>query len=274
MRIHHLNCGSLNARLPRAKAIIYCLLIETDKGLTLVDTGFGTGDYEHPSHRMRIFLWLMGVPQLLEETALYQVRSLGFEPTDVSDIVLTHLHLDHAGGLPDFPWARVHLHQSELEAAQHPRRLIELAYDSQHWSHSPQWVLYEGSTRDWYGFEAIHIPMSLKPELLLIPLHGHTQGHCGVAVKTESGWLLHSGDAASAFHPGTDLHDNASSRHCARMLPGRFARRLLGGHIPRLRSLIKDHGAEVQVISSHDVYSLARFRHSEPTKLVRRRSWK
>jgi glyoxylase-like metal-dependent hydrolase (beta-lactamase superfamily II) len=33
------------------------------------------------------------------------------------------------------------------------------------------------------------------PELLLIPLFGHTRGHCGVAVRDADGWQLHCGDA-------------------------------------------------------------------------------
>ena len=36
----------------------------------------------------------------------------------------------------------------------------------------------------------------LPPELLLIPLAGHTRGHAAVAVDTGAdGWLLHAGDA-------------------------------------------------------------------------------
>ena len=46
-----------------------------------------------------------------------QIQRLGFDPRDVRDIVLTHLDFDHAGGLCDFPEARVHLLGAELAGA-------------------------------------------------------------------------------------------------------------------------------------------------------------
>lgn len=258
MPIHHLNCGSLKARLGGVKAVIYCLLVETNRGLVLIDTGFGTHDYQDPSTRMRAFMWLVGSPQQQAETAAHQLASLGHTPSDVGAIVLTHLHLDHAGGLPDFPGARVHVHQRELEAAVRPRPLVDLAYDPRHWAHGPRWVVHEGPGEPWYGFESIRIRADLEPEIFLIPLPGHTRGHCGVAIQTESGWLLHCGDAASPFHPATDLHGDPNAGRFFGRIPPRLAARFLGDHTRQLRSLVQQHGDQVQVISSHDVYSLAR----------------
>ena len=135
MKIHHLNCGSLFPRFPRAEAIVYCLLIETNQGLVLVDTGFGCQDYSNPSLLMRIFLKWMGVPCQVEETAAYQIEALGYELSDVRHIVMTHLHLDHAGGLRDFPEASVHVNKAEYNAVMNPRGLMERAYDNVQWSH-------------------------------------------------------------------------------------------------------------------------------------------
>jgi glyoxylase-like metal-dependent hydrolase (beta-lactamase superfamily II) len=53
---------------------------------------------------------------LLVETAA------GLALRDVQHIVLTHLHIDHAGGQPDVPWAQAHVHAAELQAATRPRR--------------------------------------------------------------------------------------------------------------------------------------------------------
>ena len=55
MRVHHLNCGTLcphgrrllageGGLLEPATVVCHCLLIETDDGLVLVDTGFGVED--------------------------------------------------------------------------------------------------------------------------------------------------------------------------------------------------------------------------------------
>ena len=78
MKIHHLNCGTLKPVYPDVEAIVYCLLVETDQGLVLVDTGFGSQDFRKPSSKMRFFLKWMGVPRDPEECAINQVKQLGF----------------------------------------------------------------------------------------------------------------------------------------------------------------------------------------------------
>jgi glyoxylase-like metal-dependent hydrolase (beta-lactamase superfamily II) len=85
--------------------------------LVLVETGFGTRDFIRPSKVVRAFTFLSGTRRDVRDTALHQVARLGYDVRDVQHIVLTHLHLDHAGGLPDFPWATVHVHALEYEAA-------------------------------------------------------------------------------------------------------------------------------------------------------------
>jgi glyoxylase-like metal-dependent hydrolase (beta-lactamase superfamily II) len=55
----------------------------------------------------------------IAETALHQVERLRF--SGVRHVVLTHLDLDHAGGLRGFPDAQVHVLRTELEAARAAR---------------------------------------------------------------------------------------------------------------------------------------------------------
>jgi glyoxylase-like metal-dependent hydrolase (beta-lactamase superfamily II) len=62
------------------------------------------------------------------DTAVEQVRVLRYTPDDVLHIVMTHLHFDHAGGLPDFPKAQVHVYAPEYHAAQHRRAFMERFY--------------------------------------------------------------------------------------------------------------------------------------------------
>lgn len=260
MKIHHLNCGSISDRLLRTRSIVYCLLVETNEGLVLVDSGMGRKDYSDPSFLMKVFIYLMGIPGKMEETAFYQVQDLGYNLSDVRHIVLTHLHLDHAGGLPDFPEAQVHIHQTEYEGGRNPRTLLERGYDPTHWSHGPNWVVHSGDMVDWYGFNSLSIIEGLKPEIRLVPLPGHTRGHCGVAISTDKGWLLQCGDAASPQHPATDIHGLDSSKHGTKILPAWFAFRFLGPHAPRIRQLLQDYGDEVDAISGHDNYSFERYR--------------
>lgn len=252
--LYHLNCGSLHPLFPRMQSIVYCLLLETNDGLLLVDTGFGLQDYASPSIMMRGFLRLMGSPRDERETALRQVQSLGYAAEDVRHIVLTHLHLDHAGGLPDFPHAKVHVHRNEYQTMLRPKGLIERGHDRRHWCHKPDWVLYDEVDGEWFGFDSIRVGNDLLPEIFLIPLHGHTRGHCGVAIRTGEGWLFHCGDAASPFHHTVDPHDLPSKLHTLGFIPGWVTRRLIGPHVEKIRQLVRQQRGNVQVISSHDIY--------------------
>lgn len=252
MRVHHLNCGTMHPYIPRIHGIIYCLLVETDDGLLLVDTGFGTKDYTTPAPLMRIFTRLLRSPRDLDETAVHQVVRLGHAPESVRHIVCTHLHLDHAGGLPDFPDATVHVHAPEYHAAMQPKGFMERFYDRAHWAHGPRWALHDTVSETWFGFDGIRIVDGLSPDVLLIPLVGHSRGHCGVAVETGDGWLLHCGDAAFPFYH-EQRHVNFMTRP-----PEWLVRRLIGPQVPRLRALLRDNGDRVRLICSHDAYGLSK----------------
>ena len=104
-------------RLRPARLVCHCLLLETPGGLVLVDTGFGQRDIADPGPSLGAFRRMIRPVLDLEETAARQVVRLGFAVQDVRHVVLTHLDLDHAGGLPDFPHARVHVLAAEHAVA-------------------------------------------------------------------------------------------------------------------------------------------------------------
>lgn len=246
MQIRHLNCMTFYQRV---KEITHCLLVETSQGLALVDTGMGTADYERPGWRVRLLTTVDRVPCDLNETAIRQVAALGCSPKDVRHIILTHLHSDHSGGLPDFPWAKVHVHAKEYAAAMHPRRfhfLDNVGYEPAHWAHGPDWAIHAEETWPWFGLDSIAV---LGEDIRLVPLAGHTPGHCGVAVNSGDKWLLHCGDAfVRAMHV-----DPLAPRS---PFPFWFApiERVMfpPGARERVRALLQNHSDEVQVFCSHD----------------------
>ncbi len=208
LRARHLNCGTMcpyGARLIHGhggllapgKLVCHCLLVETSRGLVLVDTGFGERDLRAPAARLgRAFLANTRPLLAPEETAVARLRALGHDPRDVRDLVLTHLDLDHAGGLADFPEARVHVAKNEHAAAMARSTLFEKGrYRPAQWSHDVQWVEHAQFGERFMGFEAVRALDPKEPDVLLVPLTGHTRGHCAVAVRTDRGWLLHAGDA-------------------------------------------------------------------------------
>lgn len=241
MKVHHWNCGLLHAP-PSPRASCHCLLLEDRGRLTLIDTGIGLQDIARPQERIgQPAIEAAGFQFQDALTAARQVEELGFRASDVTDIVLTHADPDHAGGLADFPQATVHVSAEEFaQLGTNPR------YSPAQFAHSPRWATYPKSDTRWFELEGR--PLSLDIEVLLVPLFGHTRGHCGVAVRQGSDWILHVGDAyylrvelTTDDHPVSTLAtlraDDNELRHQS---------------LSQLRRLHADHGREVRMFGYHD----------------------
>jgi glyoxylase-like metal-dependent hydrolase (beta-lactamase superfamily II) len=264
VRIHHLNCGSLCPRggklfggaggpLSAAPMCCHCLLIEGEDGLILVDSGLGVDDVNEP-RRLGFLFNAMARPRLdVAETALRQVADLGHRPSDVRHIVPTHLDLDHAGGICDFPDAAVHVFAAELRAASHRSSLRERSrYRAVQIAAVTKWAPIEEDGESWFGFSAVRAIPGTRDEVLLVPLPGHSRGHCGVAVRRAEDWLLHCGDAY--FHHSEVEPEGGIAPKGVRFFesmvqfdgPQRLANQA------RLRELARLAKGEVKLICSHD----------------------
>ncbi|WP_329312387.1 MBL fold metallo-hydrolase [Streptomyces sp. NBC_01262] len=263
MRVQHLNFGTYRppsrrlvngdgSLLRAGHMVCHCLLLETDRELVLIDTGFGTRDIADPLGRLGRSFMLRSRPVLRpEEAAVNQLAALGYDPRDVTHIVLTHLDRDHTGGLADFPHAQVHAYGPEYRAAMNPATKLERArYRQSQWAHGPHWMTHELAEGErWFGFEAVRKIPGLPPEILLVPLAGHTRGHIAVAVDAGTRWLLHAGDAYM-FH-----RELATPPYCTpglrafqkkvEVLPERLP------NVARLRELSRT--TEVGIFSAHDL---------------------
>lgn len=210
MIVHHLNCIStcpvgghlMDGRTPglftRATLACHCLLLETADRLVLVDTGLGLRDVAAPRDRLSgFFLGLLSPDLRREMTAAHQVRALGYAPEDVTDIVLTHLDFDHAGGLDDFPAATVHLRAVEQQFADRQHTWLDRQrFRPAQWGSRLRWRTYDDArTETWMGFDSVSGLHGLPPEILMVHLPGHTHGHAGVAIRRDQEWLLLAGDA-------------------------------------------------------------------------------
>jgi glyoxylase-like metal-dependent hydrolase (beta-lactamase superfamily II) len=231
----------------------HCLLIEGKDGLILVDSGLGVEDV-NDRRRLGFLFNAMVRPRLdVAETALRQVADLGFRPSEVRHIVPTHLDLDHAGGICDFPDAAVHVFAAELRAASHRSTLGERnRYRKAQIAAVKTWAPLEEEGESWFGFSAVRAIPGTRDEVLLVPLPGHTRGHCGVAVKGADDWLLHCGDAY--FHHSEVAPDGGVAPKgllwCeSRMSIDNGQRR---ANQARLRELARLAGGEVKLICSHD----------------------
>lgn len=181
----------------RGLMVCHVLLVETDRdGLVLIDTGWGTAECRDRTLIPGFFRGLTGAKLDEEETAVAQLPGLGFTAADVRHVVVTHLDLDHAGGLGDFPHATVHLHQRELDAATARKSFAERRrYLPHQWAHGPRWSAVAETGDTWRGLPAVRKLPGLDADIGLLPMHGHTRGHSAIVVDTGAGALIHAGDA-------------------------------------------------------------------------------
>lgn len=255
--IVHLNCGPIRPLHLKFTSVCYVLLVKTNRGWMLIDSGFGKKDLKWNSpFVIRFFQRIMGIPKDESNTAIEQVKQLGIDPVEVKDIVLTHLHIDHAGGISDFPWANVHVFDSEFKAAMKHQGKIGIGYVRRQWRNHQNWIFYRNPQEKWFDFTAIRIP-ELEPAVFLIPSPGHTIGHCMVAVQKEEGWILHGGDAIYPFY--LDRSENNM------LPPKRMLRSTFGLYIPVLTELISNHGDKIQIICGHDGVSFEKNNHPKRT---------
>ena len=104
-----------------------------------------------------------------------------------------------------------------------------------------KWKTYAPGGERWHGFDGVRALDGLPPEILRVPLVGHTRGHHGIAMRRDgdAGWMLHAGDAyffhgelerhaalpaaaaraSSASSPSTTTRASPTSRACARSPP-------------------------------------------------------
>jgi len=193
-------------------------------------------------------------------TAIRQIEEMGFSARDVRHIVLTHLDFDHAGGLDDFPQAQVHLLEKERNCAFAQRTWLDRQrFRPQQWSTQKDWKVYQVSEGDrWYGFDQVRPLEGVLPEIVLIPLIGHTQGHVGVAVRDENRWLFLTGDAYF-FHQEMDFdHPRCTIGLTLYQLLMEKNHQARVQNQNRLRQLRREHQHEVNLFCSHDVLEFER----------------
>src|SRR6478752_314344 len=236
---------------PGAPLVCHVLLIETDHGLVLVDSGYGLADCGDPS-RIGPSRYLFRPKFDLAETAARQVERLGFRRDDVRHIVTTHFDIDHIGGISDFPEAQIHVTADEASGAVHvPAFREKIRYRSAQWAHGPKLVEHDPGGEQWRGFAAAKELNAISPGIVLVSLPGHSRGHACVAVDAGHRWVLHCGDAF--YYRGT-LDGRSTVPTSIRMFEGIVAfdpKRVRDNH-SRLAELYARRAPDLFIVSAHD----------------------
>lgn len=177
----------------RIPVALRSLLIESDAGLILIDTG--QGDKLGPKEYSRLGM----VPR--QERLVGEMKEIGFAPTDVDTVLLTHLHGDHAGGatrwsnpddpsspiVPTFPNARYLIQRLELAAASFPNERTRGTYFPQNWQPLQAAGLVDVVDGD----------QRLASAVRTETVPGHTESIQAVWVESQGESLLFLGDVCS-----------------------------------------------------------------------------
>lgn len=148
----------------------------------IVDTGFGEADARRRGRR-------------LVRSTTEALAAVGIVAADVTDVVLTHLHYDHAGGCDQFPAARFHVQDREMAYAtgRHMTRpALGQAFTAEHVSELVMTV-YAGRVVFHAGDQ------ELAPGLSVHLIGGHTDGLQVVRVETGRGPLVLASDASHYY---------------------------------------------------------------------------
>lgn len=160
----------------------YVWVLRSDRRTIVVDTGF---DHAEAAKRDRSVL-------RLPSEALADV---GVQAAEVQDLIITHLHYDHAGTLKDFPNSRFHLQESEMQFA------------------TGRWMLDDAEAHAYSADHVCDLVHSLfqkrvafhsedgevAPGVTLHRMPGHTMGMQAVRVRTRRGWVLLASDASHYY---------------------------------------------------------------------------
>jgi glyoxylase-like metal-dependent hydrolase (beta-lactamase superfamily II) len=209
----------------------YVWLLRSADRTVLVDTGFSAATAQV---RGRERVWL--------RCPIDALSVLGTQAADISDVVLTHLHYDHAGNIGKLPNARFHLQDGEMNFATgrcmcHPQMRhayhVEDIVDLVRCVHADRVVFHDGDDE-------------LAPGIELLAIGGHTQGLQSVRVQTARGWVVLASDAAHYY-------ENADA---GRLFPIVYSvPQMLDGH----RRLLRLAGGTSHFVPGHDPQVMQRY---------------
>ena len=222
-----------------------CYLIEHPKGLVLFDTGCHPQVAVDPVGywgKIANFLQVRFSPDLVVDA---QLKLLGYKPADVKYVVVSHLHLDHSGGMALFPNAQFLIMKGELSYAYWPDRHARAAFIFNDLVPTRRfdWKELTGDT-DLFG----------DGSLQMLNTAGHTPGECSLFVRLKHRPIVLTGDT---------IHIRAQLDTLAPMATD-WDRAQASESIARLKR-IQDLG-EAKLWISHDPEDWAEFPHS-PTAI-------
>ncbi len=177
-------------------------------GLVLIDTGLHPSVAVKPSENFgRVTLLAFRDLEMDSGQALpAQLRERGLEASAVQAVVMTHLHVDHASGISEFPGATFVVSRAEWDAATSQGQTH--GYVTRQFDHAFDYRLLEFEGPDASSFAGFARSFDLFGDgsVRTVYTPGHTLGHMSVLLRTARGEVLVAGDAMYLRRTLDDTH--------------------------------------------------------------------
>ena len=166
-------------------------------GPLLIDTGLHSSVAVKPQENFgRLPLLAFKDLKMEPEQAVpAQVRALGIDPARIEVVVMTHLHVDHASGISEFPHATFVVSRREWDGATDggPRQ----GYTQRQFDHGFDYRLIDFEGPDAESFAGFGRSFDLFGDgsVRCVYTPGHTLGHLSVVLRLRSREVLVAGDA-------------------------------------------------------------------------------
>jgi glyoxylase-like metal-dependent hydrolase (beta-lactamase superfamily II) len=172
----------------------YAWAIEHREGVIVVDTGQGTHLLETSKSYHPFLRWEVAFRIESEQEIGPQLRALGIEPRDVKKVVLTHLHMDHDGGLAHFQDSEILVSSDELRTASGWAGRVR-GYLPNRW---PSWFdpAPLGLTAEPFGPFTRSRRLTQAGDIVAVATPGHTANHISILVQDDDTTFVLAGDTS------------------------------------------------------------------------------
>ncbi len=163
-------------------------------GPFLIDVGYDPSISSDPTRTLGFFFGKVAMKHRLAERGVQEeVIARGVDPSEVSRVVMTHLHNDHASGSAQWPQATFVVDRAERAAADGPG-----PYVKSHLATIERWQEIDHAGPEAEAFESFGRTIDLfgDGDVRLVASPGHSLGHQSVLLRLRDRYALICGDAA------------------------------------------------------------------------------